>query len=136
MQQQVQVARVFPDGDCEVFVRRESACSGDCHKCSGCGAQVQQVYVRAKNAIGARPGDQVIVASQDAQVLPAMLVVYILPLALMLGGYFAGLALALSPGLTACIGFVLGIGVIIAYDRLITKRRPVSYVVTAFAEKS
>ena len=39
MQQQVQVSRVFPDGDCEVFVRRESACSGDCHKCSGCGAQ-------------------------------------------------------------------------------------------------
>ena len=58
MQQQVQVSRVFPDGDCEVFVRRESACSGDCHKCSGCGAQAQQVFVRAENAIGAQPGDK------------------------------------------------------------------------------
>ena len=91
MQQQVQVSRVFPDGDCEVFVRRESACSGDCHKCSGCGAQAQQVYVRARNTIGARPGDRVIVTSQTRQVLPAIFVVYILPLVLMLAGYFAGL---------------------------------------------
>lgn len=135
MQQQVQVSRVFPDGDCEVFVRRESACSGDCHKCSGCGAQAQQVYVRARNAIGARPGDRVIVTSQTRQVLPAIFVVYILPLVLMLAGYFAGLALAVSPGLLACAGFALGVAGIVAYDRLVAKRRGVSYVVTAFAER-
>ena len=134
MQQQVQVARVFPDGDCEVFVRRESACSGDCHKCSGCGAQVQQVFVRARNAIGAKPGDRVIVTSENAQVLPAMLVVYLLPLALLLAGYFAGLSLAIAPGIPALIGFVLGVAVIVAYDRLVAKRRGVHYVVTAFAE--
>ncbi len=91
MQQLVQVSRIFPDGDCEVFVQRESACSGDCHKCSGCGAQVQQVYVRAKNAIGAKPGDKVIVTSRTRQVLPAMAVVYLLPLAMLLAGNFAGL---------------------------------------------
>ena len=134
MQQLVQVARVFPDGDCEVFVRRESACSGDCHKCSGCGAQVQQVFVRARNAIGAKPGDRVIVSSENAQVLPAMLVVYILPLVLLLAGYFAGLSLGVSPGILAFVGFALGVAAIIAYDRLIAKRRGVRYVVTAFAE--
>ena len=134
MQQQVQVSRVFPDGDCEVFVRRESACSGDCHKCSGCGAQVQQVYVRAKNPIGAKAGDKVIVTSQTSQVLPAILVVYILPLVLMLAGYFAGLALAFSPGILACAGFALGVICVVAYDRLVAKRRGVSYEVTAFAE--
>ena len=133
MQQQVQVARVFPDGDCEVFVRRESACSGDCHKCSGCGAQAQQVFVRARNAIGAKPGDRVIVSSENAQVLPAMLVVYILPLALLLAGYFAGLALSVRPGIPALIGFVLGVAAFVAYDRLVAKRRGVRYVVTAFA---
>lgn len=134
MQQQVQVSRVFPDGDCEVFVRRESACSGDCHKCSGCGAQAQQVFVRAENAIGAQPGDKVVVTSQTRQVLPAIFVVYILPLVLMLLGYFAGLALKLSAGVLACAGFALGVAAIVAYDRLIARRRGVTYVVTAFAE--
>ena len=135
MQQQVQVSRVFPDGDCEVFVRRESACSGDCHKCSGCGAQAQQVYVRAENPIGAQPGDRVIVTSQARQVLPAIFVVYILPLVLMLLGYFAGAARAFPPGIPACAGFALGVAVIVAYDRFIARRRGVTYVVTAFAEQ-
>ena len=134
MQQQVQVARVFPDGDCEVFVRRESACSGDCHKCSGCGAQAQQVFVRARNPIGAGPGDKVIVASRTRQVLPAILVVYILPLVLMLAGYFAGLALRVSAGGLACAGFALGVAFIIAYDRLVARRQGVTYELTAFAE--
>ena len=115
-------------------MRRESACSGDCHKCSGCGAQAQQVFVRAENAIGAQPGDKVIVTSQTRQVLPAIFVVYILPLVLMLLGYFAGLALKLSAGVLACAGFALGVAAIVAYDRLIARRRGVTYVVTAFAE--
>ena len=135
MQQQVQVSRVFPDGDCEVFVRRESACSGDCHKCSGCGAPTQQVFVRAKNAIGARPGDRVIVTSRTAEVLPAMFVVYILPLVLMLCGYFAARALGIPAGLLACAGFALGVAVVVAYDRLIAKRKAVTYEITAFAEQ-
>lgn len=133
MQQQVQVSRVFPNGECEVFVLRESACSGDCHKCSGCGAQTQQVFVRARNAIGAAPGDQVIVSSESKQVLSAMLVVYVAPLVLMLAGYFAGLALSWLPGVLSCAGFALGVGAAIAYNRHVEKRRPVSYVVTAFA---
>ena len=135
MQQQVQVSRVFPDGDCEVFVLRESACSGDCHKCSGCGAPTQQVFVRAKNAIGARPGDRVIVTSRTAEVLPAMFVVYILPLVLMLCGYFAARALGIPAGLLACAGFALGVAVVVAYDRLIAKRKAVTYEITAFAEQ-
>ena len=135
MQQQVQVYRVYPDGFAEVFVRRESACSGDCHKCSGCGAQAQQVYVRARNSIGASPGDRVIVSTETKQVLPAMLVVYILPLALMLAGYFAGLAAHASPGLLSCLGFCLGVGLTVLYNRFVEKRRPVQYEITAYAER-
>ncbi len=134
MQQQVRVAKVFPDGYAEVFVERESACSGDCHKCSGCGAAKQRVFVRAKNPVGAQAGDQVIVYSDDRQVFSTMLVVYILPLLLLLGGYFAGLALDFLPGLLAALGFAGGIGLMILYNRHIQKR-PVSYVITGYAER-
>ena len=134
MQQRVQVAKVFPDGYAEVFVQRESACSGECHKCSGCGAAKQQVFVRARNAIGARPGDKVIVSSDDRQILPAMLVVYILPLVLLLAGYFAGLGLGVMPGITAAAGFGLGIILMILYNRHVQRKRPVTFVITAYAE--
>lgn len=132
MQQQVQVYKVYPDGSADVFVQRESACSGDCHKCSGCGAAKQQVFVRARNAIGAAPGDRVIVSSDDRQVLPAMLVVYIVPLVLLLAGYFAGYAMGLLPGLFAFVGFALGVGLTLLYNRRM-KKRPVSFVITEYA---
>lgn len=134
MQQRVQVAKVFPDGYAEVFVQRESACSGDCHKCSGCGAAKQQVFVRARNAIGARPGEQVIVTSDDRQILSAMLVVYILPLILLLAGYFAGLGFGIMPGLMAAAGFGVGIVIMILYNRYVQQKRPVTFVITGYAE--
>lgn len=134
MQQLVRVANVYPDGTADVFVQRESACSGDCHKCSGCGAAVQQVFVRARNPIGAVRGDKVIVSSDDRQVLPAMLVVYILPLVLLLAGYFAGYAMSFLPGLCSALGFGLGIGLILLYNRRVKTKRPVTYEITAFAE--
>ena len=38
MQQLVRVRQIHEDGTATVIHVRESACSGDCHKCSGCGA--------------------------------------------------------------------------------------------------
>ena len=38
MEQLVRVKETFDDGTATVIHVRESACSGDCHKCSGCGA--------------------------------------------------------------------------------------------------
>lgn len=134
MQQLVRVAKVYPDGFADVYVQRESACSGDCHKCSGCGAAKQQVYAHAKNLIGAVPGDKVIVNSDDRQVISAMFVVYILPLILLLSGYFVGLAFQCLPGLFAFVGFCLGILLIILYNRYVKMKRPVRFVIVAFAE--
>ena len=38
MEQLVRVREVYEDGTAQVLCIRESACSGDCHKCAGCGA--------------------------------------------------------------------------------------------------
>ena len=59
MQQKARVTRLLPQNRAEVSVTRESACSGDCHKCAGCGAVRQTVTVQAENDIHARPGDVV-----------------------------------------------------------------------------
>ena len=87
MEQIVRVHRLHPDGRAEVFLVRESACSGDCHKCSGCGAQQQTLQLTAENPIGARPGETVRLHSSTAAVLKAAAVVYLLPLVLFIGGY-------------------------------------------------
>ena len=82
MEQTVRVRRLLENGNAEVVHVRESACSGDCHKCSGCGAAKEAVIFTARNLIGARPGELVRVESSTAPVLKAAVVLYVLPLIL------------------------------------------------------
>ena len=134
MQQLVKVLSCREDGSAQVVYVRQSACSGDCHKCSGCGAVQQAMIVTARNAIGAKPGELVIVEAETAPVLKAAAVLYLLPLALLIAGYLVGMQWALG-GLTGGVGFALGIGLVIAYDRLVMKKKNTEYTIIGYGNK-
>ena len=130
MEQKVIIRQVFSDGTAEVVHIRESACSGDCHKCSGCGAAKETITLTARNPIGARPGEVVIVKSDSAPVLRGAMVLYILPLVLFILGY-----LAAGSGWGGCLGFVLGFGAVVIYDRKVAKKEETVYTITGYAQK-
>ena len=119
MEQFVRVRNVHTDGTAEVVLIRQSACSGDCHKCSGCGAAEETVVFTAKNPIDAKPGDLVKVETATGAVLLAAAVTYLLPLVLFLAGYIAGLLLW-------GVGVWMGIGCMLTI-RLYGKRGAVSF---------
>ena len=127
MEQTVKVCRVYPDGTAQVLRIRESACSGDCHKCSGCGAAQQALLLTANNPIGAAEGDIVTIEAATAPVLKAAAVLYILPLVLFFAGYLA--LGAIGGG----IGFALGIAGVVVYDRQKAKKQKTVYTITGFA---
>ena len=52
MEQLVRVKETHGDGTATVLVIRESACSGDCHKCSGCGAAKEAILLTVENPVG------------------------------------------------------------------------------------
>lgn len=135
MEQLVRVRRANPDGTAQVIHLRESACSGDCHKCSGCGAAKEAVEFTADNPIGARPGDLVRVESASGPVLKAAAVLYLLPLALFFLGYGLGAWLDVSGPLLAGLGFGVGVLFVIFYDRLLQRRAEARYTITALEEK-
>ena len=132
MEQVVRVSRLLPGDMAEVIRVRESACSGDCHKCSGCGAAKQTVILTARNAIGARVGDMVVVSSDSARVLKAAAVLYMLPLVLFLAGYLVGENLWGRGVLLGLVGIVLGIALVKLYDRFLTKTG-IEYTITSYA---
>ena len=136
MEQRVVVRQVHDDGTADVIHIRESACSGDCHKCSGCGAAKEAVVFTADNPIGARAGDLVKVESSTAPVLKAAAVLYILPLALFFLGYYLGTLPGNFGPAGGGLGFALGVGIVLAYDRLVVRRANLHYTITAFAEKT
>ena len=134
MEQLVRVRQTHDDGTAAVIHIRESACSGDCHKCSGCGAAKETVIFTADNPIGAVPGDLVKVESSTAPVLKAAMVLYVLPLVLFFLGYWLGTLPGSFGALGGGIGFVLGVVIVIAYDRLVVNKADLHYTITAFAD--
>lgn len=136
MEQLVRVKKTHEDGTATVLCVRESACSGDCHKCSGCGAAKESILLRADNPIGARTGDLVKVESETGPVLKAAAVLYMLPLVLFFVGYALGAFLNISGAVTGGLAFVLSIVLIVAYDRRMQKKDKTIYTITGYAEKS
>lgn len=136
MEQLVKVRRVFDDGTAEVFRVRESACSGDCHKCSGCGAAKETVVFTAVNPLGARPGDLVTIRSQSAPVLKAAVVLYVAPLVLFFLGVALGSLLGTMEYLLGGLGFCLGLVLVVVYDRRVMNKTDIVYTITEIGKKS
>ena len=133
MEQNVRVKEVYDDGTAMVLHVRESACSGDCHKCSGCGAAKETMIVTAENPIRAEVGDFVTLSSDTASVMKAVVAVYLVPLVLFFAGYALGYSLGLSGGLVGALGFVLGIFFAIWFDRRTAKKGETVYTITGYA---
>lgn len=131
MQQLVKVQCCNPDGSATVIHIRQSACSGDCHKCAGCGAVQERVVFSAQNPIGAKPGDVVTVETKTGPVLAAAAVLYLLPLLLFFVGCILGSAWN-KTYLIGAVGFVLGIAIAVLYDRLVAKKQNTVYTITGY----
>ena len=133
MEQIVRVHRLHPDGRAEVFLVRESACSGDCHKCSGCGAQKETMIVTAENPIRAEVGDFVTVSSDTGTVMKAIFAVYLVPLVLFFAGFALGMSMGWSGPLMGGLGFGLGLAFAVWFDRHTAKQGETVYTITGYA---
>ena len=118
----------------QVVILRQSACSGDCHKCAGCGAVEQKVLLEANNPISASVGDTVTVRTESGPVLAGAAILYLLPVALFFAGYLLGAVLWQKGGLAGCGGFVLGLLLAAVYDRLVVKKQKTVYTITGYAQ--
>ena len=133
MEQMVRVKRTFDNGTALVIHVRESACSGDCHKCGGCGGIEQILQLTAKDPIGVQKGDAVYVEADSAVVLKGAFLLYLLPLVLFLAGYLAALRLGAWAFAVGCGGFLLGLLPAVLYDRYM-KKHPPEYVIVGYVK--
>ena len=135
MEQLVRVQKLLGDGTAQVVLTRQSACSGDCHKCAGCGAVGQTLTVIAQNPIGAAEGEQVIIRSNTAPVMKGALVLYILPLVM----YFVGYTMGAIWSLGAWFGvgaFLLAMAGVVIYDRRVCAKQNNVYTIIGYPQGS
>ncbi len=127
MTQIATVTEVTGPGAALVTVARQTACGHDCEKCAGCGAQAGSVTVRASSEIPLSVGDRVELYS-GSRVLAIAALVYLVPVALFLLGYL--IPAGLREGLRyfcGGLGFLLGLGVAVPYDRHTRRSGAVTY---------
>ena len=136
MEQIVRVKYTHGDGTATVAHTRQSACSGDCHKCSGCGAATEQILLKAVNPIGAEAGDFVKIESASGPVLKAAAMLYVVPMVLFFAGYLIGMMLWNLGALMGILAFVIGIASAVFYDRRVVKKEGTVYTITGFAGES
>jgi sigma-E factor negative regulatory protein RseC len=134
LEQNVRVKEVYDDGTAMVLHVRESACSGDCHKCSGCGAAKETLLIRASNPIGAGRGDMVVIRSESAPVLKAAAMLYMVPMFLFFALFILGDALLRAGTLCGILGFALGIALAVVYDRKVLKKQKPTYTITGYVQ--
>ena len=120
MTQDAIVRQVFDDGMAEVVVTRSTACGSNCGNCESCIFQ-SELCTRAKNLIGAKPGQRVVIESKSSKIFGAALLVYILPIVMILLGYFIAYSAGASEGiciLASFIGLLLGAAIIVISQRI------------------
>ena len=127
MTQIATVERILDPGHAEISVPRKSACGHDCEECAGCGVTGAAVHARARNPIGAAPGQKVVVESSTKKMLRIVALVYLIPVVLFFLGYFA--ASVAVQYTAAAAGFVLGILGAIGYDRRLRSRGGLSFTI-------
>lgn len=130
MTQIATVEKILPGGFVEISVPRKSACGHDCEECAGCGMTGAAIHARAKDPVGVRPGQKVVVESATRKILGVVALVYLLPVVGFLLGYF------LSEGLTKGVRYAIAIGAAalaflpsVAYDRHAKKTEALTYTV-------
>lgn len=132
MTQIATVERILDAAHAEISVARKSACGHDCEECAGCGVSGAAVYARARNPIGAEPGQKVVVESNSGKMLWIVALVYLIPVALFLAGYLAAIAFTASVGVqyaAAILGFAVGIAIAIGYDRRLRAKGGLSFTI-------
>lgn len=128
MTQIATIERDLGGGYAEISVPRKSACGHDCEECAGCGMTGAGIKARARNDIGAQPGDKVVVESSTRKIFGVVALVYVLPVVLFLLGYFLSEGVAEGARYAIAIAaFAVSFIPCVLYDRHARKKELLTY---------
>lgn len=133
MTQDAVVFRCLDHGRAEVVVTRATACGSNCASCEACVFQ-NELKTVARNLIGAKPGQKVLIESKSSRVYKAILLVYILPVVLAVSACFAAYSAGASEGicvLCTFAGFILGAVITVLTQRPRKDKKQITFDIIA-----
>ena len=134
MTQDAIVFKCLNDEMAEVVVTRATACGSNCSSCEACVFQ-NELKTVARNLIGAKPGQKVLIESKSSRVYGAILLVYIVPILLAIIGCFSAYAAGASEGicvLCTFLGFMLGAAAVVISQKLKRDKQSITFDIVSF----
>ena len=134
MTQDAIVFKCLNDEMAEVVVTRATACGSNCSSCEACVFQ-NELKTVARNLIGARPGQKVLIESKSSRVYGAILLVYIVPIVLAIIGCFSAYAAGASEGLCVLctfLGFLLGAAIVVFSQKIKRDKQSITFDIVSF----
>ncbi len=134
MTQDAIVFKCLNDEMAEVVVTRATACGSNCSSCEACVFQ-NELKTVARNLIGARPGQKVLIESKSSRVYGAILLVYIVPIVLAIIGCFSAYAAGASEGLCVLctfLGFLLGAAIVVISQKIKRDKQSITFDIVSF----
>ena len=134
MTQDAIVFKCLNDEMAEVVVTRATACGSNCSSCEACVFQ-NELKTVARNLIGARPGQKVLIESKSSRVYGAILLVYIVPIVLAIIGCFSAYAAGASEGLCVLctfLGFLLGAAIVVISQKIKRDKQSITFDIISF----
>ena len=114
MLQEAIITKTLDNGLAEVVVERSGICGGNCDDCDECQYN-NLIKSTVENTINARRGQHVMIETPTVGVVKGALAIYILPIIMLIVGYFVAAAFSLSEGMCVLAAFIAtAAGVLIA----------------------
>jgi len=129
MTQDAIVTKVLPNDMAEVAVARTTACGGNCGSCESCIFQ-SELKTLARNTIGARIGQKVVIESKSSKIYGAALLVYIMPLVLFIAAYALAYVSGAREGICIAVSFLglaLGAAIMVLSQRLKKDKNQITF---------
>ena len=129
MTQDAIVLRILPNSMAEVVVTRSTACGSNCGSCESCIFQPELKAI-AKNHIGAKPGQRVVISSRTSKVFSAAFLVYIMPLILFILGFASATLLGAAEGIAILVSFIcliISAVLLVVYQKFHSVEKQISF---------
>ena len=129
MTQDAIVTKLLPNSMAEVVVTRSTACGNNCGSCESCIYQ-SELRAVAKNSIGAKPGQRVVISSRTSRVFSVAMMTYIMPMILLVFGFVLADLMGASEGVAILVSFLflfLAAFLLVRWHRRHTTERQITF---------
>jgi len=134
MVQDAIVTKALSNGLAEVLVERATACGDNCGSCGVC-KYASEIRTYAKNTLGAREGERVVIKTKSSDIIGAAFLIYVIPLVVLLLAYAASATQNVPETTSIAVSFAaffVCVAIVTVIQRRRAKKKQIEFEIVSY----